>query len=514
VARTDDTAVVGRYLALGLELGRHLDGLVDAYYGPADIQAEVAALPPRSVRSVAIDLRALLGDLDAGAGEIEPRRRRWLRSQVAGLRVVAMRLAGEPLRYSDEVEACYGVRPRAVSEDELADAHRMLDEALPGNGPLGERFVAWRENHAIPVDRLEAVVDSLADDLRARTVQLFGLPDEETIDWQLVSDQPWSGFNYYLGGLRSRVAINTDLPVLSTSIAQLVAHEAYPGHHTEHVRKEAGLVRQRGQMEETIALIGTPQCLVAEGLADLGVEVLLGADADRVVADHLRPLGIVYDADTVSRTREASEVLSRVRGNAALALHEDGVDPDEVIDHMARWALLPRARAAKAVEFLTDPTWRAYISCYIEGLPLCRAFVGDEPARFEQLITEQLTPADLRAGAAEMANRLVVPVAVPAPVTIVEPAPVVAPEPEPEPVVVLDPEPAPEPAPEPVAPRPRRERPLVAANRRTADETPVPVRQHHVVPEPEPAPEPPATKTAGARKGPPRLAMHANRRRR
>jgi hypothetical protein len=49
------------------------------------------------------------------------------------------------------------------------------------------------------------------------------------------------------------------------------------------------------------------------------------------------------------------------------------------------------------VQFLTDPTWRAYIHCYVDGLPLCRRFVGGDPARFERLISEQLVPADLEA---------------------------------------------------------------------------------------------------------------------
>jgi hypothetical protein len=47
------------------------------------------------------------------------------------------------------------------------------------------------------------------------------------------------------------------------------------------------------------------------------------------------------------------------------------------------------------VQFLTDPTWRAYITCYVEGLPLCRRFLRGDPSRFERLITEQLLPSDL-----------------------------------------------------------------------------------------------------------------------
>ena len=78
-------------------------------------------------------------------------------------------------------------------------------------------------------------------------------------------------------------------------------------------------------------------------------------------------------------------------------LHEDGRSIDDCIDYAMRWSLLPRSRAEKAIEFLTDPTWRAYISCYVEGLPLCRRFVNGDPARFERLITEQLIPEDLTA---------------------------------------------------------------------------------------------------------------------
>ncbi len=37
--------VVGRYLELGLRLGRHVDGFVDAYYGPPALADRVDAEP-------------------------------------------------------------------------------------------------------------------------------------------------------------------------------------------------------------------------------------------------------------------------------------------------------------------------------------------------------------------------------------------------------------------------------------------------------------------------------------
>jgi len=396
---------VGRYIELGLALGRHADGLVDAYYGPPAPARRAAASAPVPPDRLVADARALLASLDAGAplddadttaGDlVTAARRRWLRAQVVGLLTTARRLAGEAIGYVEEVEACYGVRPAPVPDEELAAAHRRLSEALPGTGPVGDRLITWREAHVVTPDRLSDAIASLAEELRERTDRLFGLPEGEHVDFELVEDKPWSGFNTYLGDLHSRVAVNTDLPVLSTSLAHLVAHEAYPGHHTEHSRKEVGLVRRRRWMEESIFLVGTPQCLLAEGLADLGLETVLGPRPESVVASHLHPLGIRYDAEVVAAVSEAGEALGAVRGNAAWRLYVDGADPDVVVGEVARWALLPPARAAKAVEFLLHPTWRAYISCYVEGLPLCRRFVAGDPTRFARLLSEQLVPADL-----------------------------------------------------------------------------------------------------------------------
>jgi hypothetical protein len=386
---------VDRYLELGLRLGRHLDGMVDAYFGPEDLARRVDDEPRRELPALVVDARSLVADLDAGDGDLDPVRRRWLRAQAAGLHTAARKLAGEDVAYLDEVESCYGVRPELVDHDVLAAAHERLDAVLPGSGPLAERYDAWRTTHLIPRDRLDAAVHGLAEAFRDLTRQRFGLPEGEEVRFELVSDEPWSGFNYYEGGLRSRVAINTDLPVSSTAIGHLIAHEAYPGHHTEHCLKEVGLVRRRRQLEESIFLVGTPQCLLAEGLADLALEALLGPAPEPLLAELLHPMGIHYDAEVVAAVGAAGEALSAVRGNAALLVHDRGASIDDAVAELERWGLLSHERATKSMGFLTHPTWRAYIFCYVAGLPLCRSFVAGDPDRFLRLLTEQFTPADL-----------------------------------------------------------------------------------------------------------------------
>src|SRR5262245_30453691 len=106
-------SVAERYVRLGLQLDRHVEGTVDAYFGPTSLRASVEAEPPVEPAILVASADALLAELDDG----------WLRDQVGGLRTYAGVLAGESLSYADEVEGCYGVRPRHTPESVFATAH-------------------------------------------------------------------------------------------------------------------------------------------------------------------------------------------------------------------------------------------------------------------------------------------------------------------------------------------------------------------------------------------------------
>jgi hypothetical protein len=83
--------------------------------------------------------------------------------------------------------------------------------------------------------------------------------------------------------------------------------------------------------------------------------------------------------------------------NAALLLHEESAPREDVASYIERWSLVPREHAEKRIDFLTHPTWRAYISCYSGGYELCKRWVNGDAQRFRRLLTEQLSTADLGA---------------------------------------------------------------------------------------------------------------------
>jgi hypothetical protein len=375
-----------RYLRLGLRLGRHVDGLVDAYYGPPEIKDEVDAEPLVDAETLAADADALLSEVDDG----------WLGDQVRGLRTCAGVLAGEALSYCDEIEGCYGIRPTPPEQDEYAAAHARLEELLPGDGDLVDRLESFRVSQRVPNDRLVPALSALLDDLRERTRALVELPSGECLDLETVHDEPWWAFNYYLGGLRSRVVVNVDMPTTAYDLVDLAAHEVYPGHHTEHALKEQLLVRDRGLVDEAIQLVPTPQAVLSEGIAETGREIALDEDGEAAAVATLRRHGIAYD-DRAPAVEDALRSVRRVALDAALMIHEEGASVDDAEAYVRRWSLATPDRARHTVRFVTDPTWRAYVITYSAGAELCRTYVGGDPSRFVRLLTEHVRIGDLAA---------------------------------------------------------------------------------------------------------------------
>ena len=245
---------------------------------------------PRPRRRLLRDqARGLLRELDAA--DLPADRVDYLRGQLAGLECTGRKMNGEPVGFVEEVRSYFQVDVVLGDESVYAAAHAELDVLLPGSGSLAERYAAHRRREECPPDRLEVAVHALSSALRDRVRGQYGLPEVETVHYEVVTDQPWSGFNYYEGDYRSRVAINADLPHRLGHLPHLVAHEAYPGHHTEHCRKERGLVERAARTEHTVFLVNTPECLMAEGLADLGVQASIGNGWGPWAAEILGDLG-------------------------------------------------------------------------------------------------------------------------------------------------------------------------------------------------------------------------------
>ncbi|MCK2237114.1 MULTISPECIES: DUF885 domain-containing protein [unclassified Crossiella] len=393
--------LVREYLLLGLRFDRLVDGFVDAYTGDPLLRRQVGAEPrpdPAALAARARELRAELPGIN-----LEPERVAFLDAHLIALECSGRKLAGEAVSFVEEVESYFQVRITPGDQDEYRAAHAELSALLPGESSLETRLNTFRGRDLVPPEKLEPVVHALSSTLRDTVRSTFGLPEEEVVEYEIVTDKPWSGFNYYLGGYHSKVAINADLGHRMANLPHLVAHESYPGHHTEHCRKESGLVAKQGQAEQTIFLVNTPQCLMAEGLADLGLHAVIGAGWGRWTQEIVGDLGLRMEGEQQERMEGALGKLASVRQDAALMLHDRGADVDEVAMFLRRWLLCTDARARQMIRFLSDPLWRAYTTTYVEGYRLLRTWLNARPSgqtvaqRYRRLLDEPLIPAGVRA---------------------------------------------------------------------------------------------------------------------
>lgn len=373
---------VKEYIHLGLRMDRLEPGTVDSYFGPASWRtaAENDPLPtPDVLRDAAEGLLGTLPDMGYPS-----ERQGFLERQVRALHTQARVLSGEQIPLIEQAQLIFDINPERVPEDVFAQAHDMLDKALPGQGSLNERRNLWRKQFDVPIDKLLPLLHKIADEVRSRTVREVPLPEGEAIELSLVSDKPWGGYNWYLGDMRSLIEINTDLPVSSLSLVDYLAHEGYPGHHTEHALREAVQYRERGQGEYTITILNSPESLVAEAIATTARKLIFPGNRDlEWAAEHIFPeLGIDADIEQISNVREAQRDIGAVSGNASLLLNEDGRSTDEVVQYLERWGLRRHEEAQHAIRFLSSPLSRVYVFTYYYGERLLEPLLAG-PDRFK-----------------------------------------------------------------------------------------------------------------------------------
>ncbi len=406
LAGVEPAALIREYLLLGLRFDRIEPGYVDAFTGDPTLRLKVSAEPAPDPADLVRQAQRLLAALPntLHSNGFDEARADYIDVHLRALACAGRKFAGEDIGFVDEVHDYFDVHIAKGEAETYRQAHARLDDVLGDralSGPLAERMQAYRASEEIPPDRLAECIEAFSSALRDRVRAEYPLPDTETVVYQVVTDQPWSGFNYYLGDYRSKVAVNADIKQQMSNLPRLVAHESYPGHHTEHCRKEAGLVNRNGQVEQTIFLVNTPQCLMAEGLADLALYAAIGPGWGHWASEIYADLGLRFDGERAEAISEASAALAGVRQDAALMLHDEHRDAEEVAAFLRRWLLVNDTRAQQVLRFLSSPLWHAYTSTYVEGYRLLRRWLDDRPVgvslaeRFGRLLDEPLIPSAL-----------------------------------------------------------------------------------------------------------------------
>ena len=379
-----------RYVMLALRMNRHVDGLVDAWFGPEGPAAEAAHGEPVPAERLLAEARELSGELPDG----------WIRDQVRGLETVARGLTGERLAYVEEVAGRFGVAVGRADEAMFAAIHRALDPLLPGEGPLRERHAAWRSASIVPPERVGDAVRAVIAAARSATAARVDLPAGEAVEVEVTDDAPWLAFCEYQGGLRSHITVNTSLPMTAFELVRTAMHETYPGHHAERACKERALVRGEGRVEECLVVAPSPQSVVSEGIAEAAPLVVLEGPGGAAVTTALATAGVPLDLPRALAVERALAPLRWVEVEAGRMLHDDGAAEERVAAYLERWALLSPEMAAHMVRFVGDPDARGYEVTYAAGAELVGKALRHGAMGLPELLGIQVRVARLRDAAA------------------------------------------------------------------------------------------------------------------
>ena len=401
-----------RYVKLVLAVGQHDKDYVDAFYGPAEWkkEAESAKRPLSAIAADASALIARLRQLPEPSDEMLRLRRHYLTRQMQALAARVEMLGGKRLSFDEESRALYDATAPVNTEEHFRAVRDELDRTLPGAGgaaALLERYETFRKDFTIPRERVDAVFRAAVGECRDRTRPHIELPPGESFTIEYVTGKTWSAYNWYQGGYKSLIQVNTDLPITIDRAIDLACHEGYPGHHVYNTLLEKHLVRDRGWVEYSVYPLFSPQSLIAEGSANYGIEMAFpGRERVDYEGKTLYPLAGLDPAraEEYARVRDIVERLAYAGNEAARKYLNGEIDAKEAARWLAEYALYPRDRAEQRVRFIDQ--YRSYVINYNLGKDLVRRYVeskGGTPENrerrwevFENLLSTPRLPSQLK----------------------------------------------------------------------------------------------------------------------
>jgi hypothetical protein len=399
--------IAERYVHLVLAMGEHDADYVDAFYGPAEWK-RAADQEKKPLEQIAREAKELIAAIPTGsADEAETLRREYLRKQLGALETRVRILRGEKLTFDQESRALYDAVAPRFDESHFDEILKQLEQKIPGDGPLWQRYENWRKPFVIPKEKVDGVFQLAIAECRKRTLAHIPLPPNESFTVEYVTNKPWGGYNWYKGNYRSVIQVNTDLPIYIDRAVDLAAHEGYPGHHVYNALLEKNLVRDRGWQEFTVYALFSPQSLIAEGSANYGRDVAFTkVERMKFEKDVLVPAAGIdaARADDYYAVQELLRQLSFAGNEAARKLIDGEIDEAAAEQWLEKYAVMEPPRAKQRVQF--TKRYRSYVINYNTGEEMVKRYIekrgGSDAApekrwrEFAELLSSPRLPGALR----------------------------------------------------------------------------------------------------------------------
>lgn len=379
----------GAYVRLALGMVQKVPRLLQAYLGPAEwpeaVLADPASLDMLRTHAVAVATAAQQSDLP------HHRRERLLRNVRALLWLIRAQM-GERIIFSEQVRLLLDLQPESVEPAFFEAAHDSLAQALPGDGPLAERWAEWQTRQTISGQAARPLLAEVLETLRERLGPGTLLTSEKLKLVEVEGD----GSPFYRPGellLPRAAAVRVD------RLYHMAVRWGYGGVHSFY----AALAKryQAGEVEGAVFLNMGPDQVIVRGLP---VATLAELDLYHTAIPRLLQAASVPDqeAGTLQLIHTAEDMLQWGAANAALLLHAENLRPRAVRRHLMANALLSHDQADRLLAALSDPVQAAHVFAPLIGGPLIKTWLAQEAHTVLSLLADPPVPStmvfDLRFG--------------------------------------------------------------------------------------------------------------------
>jgi len=361
---------------------------VDAYIGPENLDPEKQSknrAPEEFVHDIQELVDQVKGDVDT------PLRSEHLVGECRSMVVTVEWLNGKDITYADLVQGLFNIPLKRFSESVIDKKIEDLEEALQKyqGTDLRDRVDAFTKEGEISGADLKQLVER---DLQTKALEVGNLFQKKVysligtsvtdngVEYQTVTDTPWSGYNWYQKGFKSLNQFNIDVTFNKNSLQSVIYHEYE--HHVSNLWREK-YFRESGNLELAVVPLHTGRCVISEGTADTAKEFLGVVEED----PHIEI------ADALYTLRRMTSI------NAATMLNAEGKSTEEAIEYMFERGYRTEKSAKGSMGFIGPKMadgrpnfWAPYVFTYFFGrtdfvLPTFnKAVQEDELAKFYQTL--------------------------------------------------------------------------------------------------------------------------------
>ena len=322
---------------------------------------KIEPMTPEQIVSLSREVKAEVKDIPGREGL-------YMNGMIDAFEMFARILAGEKIAYKDAIRVMQQVELRPVPQDSFERLRDAADKSLTDMGfagTVGEKARAWLTQTALPGEEVSSYSRALIDQAKISTEKLVVkmAPGDGIDAVKTVRGVFWSGNSKYLGNYRGQLTFNIDRPWSVPTFANILCHEAYPGHQAFYSHWDdlylQGMLPLEGSFYSTA---GNPANPMFEGSPECGLH-FLGWDDFRMdtpeISDEQKK---IYAAG-----RDVLDLQRMYQQQACYLYHVEGAPREDVIEYMMKDGMFKQVEAENTIRFATHPVQQYYYPSYYYG---------------------------------------------------------------------------------------------------------------------------------------------------